>query len=217
MPPTRAQARADEQAMTAALTKLEGIPLGPVRVLRDGAPVSPLLPSTDAACAWLLRHQAQSFSWALAFEGYSIESAGAEPWAPAERRAHEGAALRVLAGDGSRGHGHQLRFTPAQREEEELTRDNCGPCVLRGWNELPGADPAERRRNPRLRPNYAGWARLYVEARRPVPDRWRDAFTAELNGDNERYVAALSRSLATFGVRFTDDLPEFVRRAQRPA
>lgn len=203
--------QADERTMKAAIDRLRSIPLGPTRVYRDEEPVSPLLPGTDEALSWLLGHQAQSSSWALAFEGYRIESIGAQPWSPAERRRHEDTALLVLAGDGDKGHGHKHYFGPAEREEEELTRDNCGPCALRGWRELP-YDDAERERNPRLRPNYAGWGRLYVEARRPIPTRWRDALTAELNADNERYSAALARSLATFGARWTDDLPEHLRR-----
>ena len=48
-------------------------------------------------------------------------------------------------------------------------------------------------------PNYAGWARIYTEARRPIPVKWRKALARELLSDNAAYSNALRRSIATFG------------------
>lgn len=51
-------------------------------------------------------------------------------------------------------------------------------------------------------PNYAGWARVYVEARKPIPQKWKQAFEAERKSDNKAYAAALEEVIAHFGVRF---------------
>lgn len=83
--------------------------------------------------------------------------------------------------------------------ERKLVQENCGACVLGGWY-----PKGTRAATKRLGPNYAGWARLMVEAGRPIPARWRVAFLAELldRTDNEPYRNALQLSVATFGVRF---------------
>lgn len=107
---------------------------------------------------------------------------------PAETARYHAATARQCLTD----HGHGWRFDSP--EEQEMTRENCGACVLAGY----GARPAEEG------PNYGGWARIYVEARRPVPADWRGAFRRELASDNRGYAAALARSIATFGVTFTD-------------
>lgn len=65
--------------------------------------------------------------------------------------------------------------------------DNCGGCAIRGMGTSDG------------KPNYAGWARCYVEASMPIPKQWRADFAAELKSENKRYAAALARSIATFG------------------
>jgi hypothetical protein len=82
---------------------------------------------------------------------------------------------------------------------DKLTRDNCGACALAGYGESTDGGRAP------LAPNYAGWARDYVQAGRGIPARWVDAFGAELSGENQRYADALRRDVATFGARF---LPE---------
>lgn len=95
---------------------------------------------------------------------------------------------------------------------DRLTRENCGACVLGGY----GATDDDG-------PNYAGWARAYVQARRPVPSKWRNAFLAELGETNgpvntewsqyaqsnhgpadhpTPYAAALHDDVATWGVLF---------------
>ncbi len=66
--------------------------------------------------------------------------------------------------------------------------DNCGACALE-TGDIEG-------------PNYAGWARAYVEAKRPIPSRWKDAFEAEQKSSNTAYAAALKTSIAQFGVKF---------------
>jgi hypothetical protein len=81
---------------------------------------------------------------------------------------------------------------------DRLTRENCGACVLNGYRPR-----GESRTAP---PNYAGWARIYTQARRPVPAQWRRAFLAdELGevGDQGRptpYALALLDDIATYGL-----------------
>lgn len=65
-------------------------------------------------------------------------------------------------------------------------KDNCDSCTL----ETNG-------------PNYAGWARVYVEAERPIPESWRSAFYDELVSENWLYRKKLEESLHWFGVRWT--------------
>lgn len=115
------------------------------------------------------------------------DDVAAEPW-PSDKARDYAAMSRNCLTD----HGHGWRFDST--EEREMTRENCGACVLAGY----GQKPAEEG------PNYAGWARIYVEARRPVPADWRGAFRRELASDNGAYAHALRRSIATFGVTFTD-------------
>jgi len=64
--------------------------------------------------------------------------------------------------------------------------DNCSGCALRDTSDETG-------------PNYAGWARIYVEAGYPIPSIWREAFDLELASENKLYKAALLKSLLTFG------------------
>lgn len=69
--------------------------------------------------------------------------------------------------------------------------DNCGACAL-----------TDTRQDA---PNYAGWPLAYMENRRAVPAKWRNAFRAEMTrADNPAYAAHLLKTLALVGVRFTD-------------
>ncbi len=57
------------------------------------------------------------------------------------------------------------------------------------------------------RPHYAAWPLAYMENRRAIPAKWRDAFNAELaRTDNLPYVANLIETMERYGVRFTDGL-----------
>jgi hypothetical protein len=166
---------------------------GAAHVTRDGKPASPILANTDEAFGWLLGHQPMSTDWAIRYEGYAVERIPAEPWTNEET---ERAQLRYMAAAAFR-HGHSNTFRDA--DDEELTRDNCGACALAGWGEQAAENGGPRR------PAYANWGRVYVEASRPIPARWRTAFHAVLNADdNPAHHDALLRSLATWGVRFTD-------------
>jgi hypothetical protein len=78
-------------------------------------------------------------------------------------------------------------------------RGECGACVLRGYlSSSAMADDMTAFDGP----NYAGWARVYVEARKPIPSAWREAFESERNSDNKLYAEALERSIKTFGVSY---------------
>jgi hypothetical protein len=77
------------------------------------------------------------------------------------------------------------------------SRSNCGACVLAGY-----IDPRDRaERHIGDGPNYAGWARVYVQAGRAIPRHWRRAFRAELRSENRQYAEALARDVVTYGVR----------------
>lgn len=46
------------------------------------------------------------------------------------------------------------------------------------------------------------WARLYVEAERPIPEKLRSDFYDELTNSDESYKTALENSINYFGVRW---------------
>jgi hypothetical protein len=68
---------------------------------------------------------------------------------------------------------------------EGIDADNCGYCALTHGD----SDG----------PHYTAWGRLYIEAKKPIPAKWRAAFQRELDSDNRAYAHALERSIATFG------------------
>src|ERR1035437_3010909 len=52
-------------------------------------------------------------------------------------------------------------------------------------------------------PSYAAWARVYVEAEKTIPEKWRMAFYEELVSTNKEYREALEESVNYFGVRWS--------------
>lgn len=77
--------------------------------------------------------------------------------------------------------------------------DNCSACAL--------TDTRQER------PNYAAWPLAYLENRRAIPTKWRDAFHQELaRTDNLPYVANLHEKVAKHGVRFSDGTGYVIRR-----
>jgi len=101
-----------------------------------------------------------------------VDVTGIAPWDPATE-ARLGAIARRMFRD---GHSYEHRGIDA---------DNCSFCAL-----VTGGFDG---------PNYAGWARLYIEAGQRIPGKWRHAFVLELESDNKAYADALLRSIATFG------------------
>ena len=102
------------------------------------------------------------------------------PWSDVEARNLQSTAQRVL----SDHYGHS-----------KPDPDNCGACASMmpskagAWD-----DPTD------TRPNYAGWLRIYVEARRAVPEAWYLAEIAEAQRTNLAYYQAIQRSIKTFGI-----------------
>ncbi len=91
---------------------------------------------------------------------------------------------------------HRCSSTLRDRGGEELVvRDNCGACALNGWAPVVDEGPAH--------PNYAGWARLYVQAGKGIPAVFREAFEDERVTDGP-YAAGLARDIATFGATYDD-------------
>lgn len=119
----------------------------------------------------------------------------AAPWPADVAASLERSARQMFYGDDWHNSG-------GCRREGRLGRENCGVCCLLGYEPRGGfGDGYSVRREG---PNYSGWARLYVEARRPIPAKWREAFRRELARDaNHAYADALARSVVTFGARFS--------------
>jgi len=111
--------------------------------------------------------------------GRRYGDATVRPWPAAEARHHQNTARRVL-GDRHYDVNHTLDPDP----------DNCAACAIRTGGEEG--------------PDYAGWARIYVEGQKPIPKKWRAAFGRERASDNHAYAHALERSIKTFG------MPRFV-------
>lgn len=130
--------------------------------------------------------------------GIYPENEQLEPWSTQEARQYCNTAAQCLF-----RHDHSWQWcghTRAERRDDEnLTRANCGACVLKGYH-----DRDDDEHNPHDGPNYAGWARVYVESGVAIPRKWRAAFARELmRTDNPGYSLALRRSMMTFGpVRF---------------
>lgn len=82
-------------------------------------------------------------------------------------------------------HGPLAGMTP---EDRLLTAENCSACVL--------AEGAEMLLPRGEVPNYAGWARVYVQCCVRVPAALLERELART--DNPRYVEALRRDLATW-------------------
>lgn len=107
-----------------------------------------------------------------------------DPWPTAQARVGRAIARAVLW-DPMHAHGHHGDYS-------ETARENCAMCVLQGWAPVDGEAP-------RGEPNYAGWARVYVQAGAAIPDGWRRAFADLLNEDTPN-AHALERDIATYGL-----------------
>lgn len=94
--------------------------------------------------------------------------------------------LRAIAIQCLARHDHPLYV------RDQLTRENCGACVLNGYHPKGEA---------RTDINYAGWARVYIEAGKPIPSNLFMAFLAELASDNRAYADALLQDIEDFGIQ----------------
>lgn len=121
-------------------------------------------------------------------------AAGAVPWEEKDRRHHQATATSIMVGD-------EFHTTGACRREGRLGRENCATCCILGYE--PRGGFGDDYKVSRDGPNYAGWARIYVEAGYAIPRKWWRAFVAQLeSADNPHYGAALARSIETYGLRF---------------
>ena len=90
-------------------------------------------------------------------------------------------------------------FRCDRHEQHDEYREQCGACVLRGYlSDSAKADGMTEASGP----NYAGWARCYVQAQEYIPLRWHEAFREQRESDNKAYAAALARDIATWGIRW---------------
>lgn len=117
----------------------------------------------------------------------------AKPWSAWEARELSAQARYILRGHINKGGDTGLSV---------LERENCAACVLEGYRP-PGGYGDPELDAPGAGPNYAGWARIYVEAQKPIPSKWRTAFDEQRHSENHAYSAALERDIATWGVTFS--------------
>ena len=81
---------------------------------------------------------------------------------------------------------------------DRMHAGNCQHCALRGVGKQGTAD------GKGLEPNYAGWARIYVQAGKTIPKRFQEAFekVRSYQVDNDAYSEALEEDIAKYGVLF---------------
>lgn len=81
-------------------------------------------------------------------------------------------------------------------------RESCGACALKGYTSRHTLIDNDGKRLDR--PNYAGWARVYVQAGIPIPKKWKKAFEEEASDqyDNQEYSQALREDIKYYGVTF---------------
>lgn len=138
--------------------------------------------TANEAFAWLLDHQGQSVAYALTEGGYRLEAVPADRWSRAEA-----AALTRTAAQLMNRHDHEFS------DRDRLTRENCGACCLSGYRPRGGwGDDIEPG------PNYAGWERIYTQARRPILRAWVPTYDRSADEDTP-YGAALRMDIATYG------------------
>lgn len=87
--------------------------------------------------------------------------------------------------------------------DDPETRQNCGACALGGYHSK--GEPTDDI-------NYAGWARVYIQAGRYIPKKLNYAFLAELASDNRSYANCLIEDIKAYGIN-TDDM-KFKRHVQ---
>lgn len=103
-----------------------------------------------------------------------------KPWNDKEKTA-----LHLTAKLAFDQHGHD-------EEADFITKYNCSACRLVGYQPFDTGNFDS--------PNVAGWERMYVEAQRALPEKWKNAFEKSLfDTSNVLYLSALRRSIATFG------------------
>ena len=76
------------------------------------------------------------------------------------------------------------------------TKESCGACCLNGYH------PKGERRDFI---NYAGWARLYIQAGKFIPNNLKFAFLAELASTNRSYADALREDIKEYGINHGKD------------
>ena len=76
-------------------------------------------------------------------------------------------------------------------DNSPLTKENCGACALAGYH------PKGERRDFI---NYAGYARVYIQAGKYIPKNIRMDFLAELASDNRAYAEALKDDIRHYGI-----------------
>lgn len=88
--------------------------------------------------------------------------------------------------------------TPDGCASDALQKDNCGACTLHGHGDHADGSGGFRA------PNYAGWARVYIEARVQIPARYLEAFGHHLSR-GDAYGRALRAYVQVFGVKFEEN------------
>lgn len=82
-------------------------------------------------------------------------------------------------------HCHPRRYI------DRLTHENCGACILNGYH-------PKGEKNTDI--NYAGWARIYIQAGKFIPVNLFMSFLGELASDNRAYADSLRDDIKHYGI-----------------
>ena len=98
-------------------------------------------------------------------------------------------------------HDHGTQIFP--KEDRAIVRENCGACALEGYcSECERVAKGCQHLREIGGANYAGWERLYVESKRPIPKEWQEAFISALKAQTP-YAERLRADVREFGVRWS--------------
>ena len=109
------------------------------------------------------------------------------PWPP-----EEAASLQRMARQEST-HDHKDLSRIRDRDERDMTRDNCQACCL---------EAKKSRKEP---PNVGNWLRTYIQTGRSMPNAWYQEVMDHAEVHGTAWYNAVLRDIRTFGIR------EFVR------
>lgn len=116
----------------------------------------------------------------------------AEPW-PGDVAEREKRIARQMMGL----HQHEPLARIRDKEERQMTWENCGACVL--------ARAGRDGNDPKQIPNHAGWLRCYIQAGEAVPMAWLQFEMVDSEARNPAYHAAILRDVATYGIHRAHD------------
>lgn len=91
-------------------------------------------------------------------------------------------------------------------------RENCGACALEGY--LSRSARADLKSQGMHHPiiNYSGWLRVYIQAGRFIPSKFRKALEEELKSDNKLYLNATKEDIKIYGIAGSEEIKEILNK-----